>query len=405
MFDVQKIRSDFPALDQQVYGKPLVYFDNGATTLKPKVVIDTLQEIYSKRNSNVHRGIHYLSLRMTEEYEEARKRVRKFINARSEKEIIFTNGTTASINTISSTFGEEFVKEGDEILISAMEHHSNIVPWQILAQRKAAILKVIPMNDQGEIVMEKLDELMHEGIRILALNHVSNALGTINPVKEIIQKAHERNIPVLLDGAQAIPHGDVDVQDLDCDFYAFSGHKVYGPNGIGVLYGKEEWLEKLPPWQGGGDMVEKVSFEKTSFAELPLKFEAGTANYPAAIGMAKALDYIDALGKDQIAAYEKELLDYATLKLSAIDGLKIFGAAANKISIVSFLLEGIHQEDTGMVLDKMGLALRTGTHCAEPVMTRFGISGTVRASMVFYNTKEEIDKLYEGLIKLRQMFR
>ena len=405
MFDVQKIRSDFPALDQQVYGKPLVYFDNGATTLKPKVVIDTLQEIYSKRNSNVHRGIHYLSLRMTEEYEEARKRVRKFINARSEKEIIFTNGTTASINTISSTFGEEFVKEGDEILISAMEHHSNIVPWQILAQRKAAILKVIPMNDQGEIVMEELDELMHEGIRILALNHVSNALGTINPVKEIIQKAHERNIPVLLDGAQAIPHGDVDVQDLDCDFYAFSGHKVYGPNGIGVLYGKEEWLEKLPPWQGGGDMVEKVSFEKTSFAELPLKFEAGTANYPAAIGMAKALDYIDALGKDQIAAYEKELLDYATLKLSAIDGLKIFGAAANKISIVSFLLEGIHQEDTGMVLDKMGLALRTGTHCAEPVMTRFGISGTVRASMVFYNTKEEIDRLYEGLIKLRQMFR
>jgi len=404
MFDVQKIRNDFPALDQQVYGQPLVYFDNGATTLKPKVVIDTLNEIYSKQNGNVHRGIHYLSLRMTEKYEEARKRVKSFINAGSEKEIVFTSGTTASINAISSTFGEEFVKEGDEILISAMEHHSNIVPWQILAQRKAAILKVIPMNDRGEIVMEELDELMHEGTRILALNHVSNALGTINSVKQIIQRAHEKNIPVLLDGAQAVPHGNVDVQDLDCDFYVFSGHKVYGPNGIGVLYGKEKWLEKLPPWQGGGDMVEKVSFEKTSFAELPLKFEAGTANYPAAIGMAKALDYIDTLGRDRIAAYEKELLDYATLKLSGIDGLKIFGTAANKISIVSFLLEGIHQEDTGMVLDKMGFALRTGTHCAEPVMTRFGISGTVRASMVFYNTKEEIDRLYEGLIKLKQMF-
>ena len=405
MLDVQKIRNDFPALDQIVHGHPLVYFDNGATTMKPTVVIDTLEEIYSKRNSNVHRGIHYLSLRMTEEYEEARKRVRKFINAGSEKEIVFTSGTPASINAISSTFGEEFVKKGDEILISAMEHHSNIVPWQILAQRKGAILKVIPMNDQGEIIMDKLGELMHEGTRILALNHVSNALGTINPVKEIIQKAHEKNIPVLLDGAQAIPHGNVDVQDLDCDFYVFSGHKVYGPNGIGVLYGKEEWLEKLPPWQGGGDMVEKVSFEKTIYAELPLKFEAGTANYPAAIGMAKALEYIDTLGRDRIAAYEKELLDYATLKLSGIDGLKIFGTAANKISIISFLLDGVHQEDAGMVLDKMGLALRTGTHCAEPVMTRFGIDGTVRASMVFYNTKEEIDRLCEGLIKLRQMFR
>lgn len=404
MFDVNKIRNDFPALDQMVYGQPLVYFDNGATTLKPTVVVDTLKEIYSKRNSNVHRGIHYLSLRMTEEYEEARKRVRKFINAGSDREIVFTSGTTASINTISSTFGEEFVKEGDEILISAMEHHSNIVPWQILAKRKSAILKVIPMNDQGEIVMEKLDDLMHEGTRILAINHVSNALGTINPVKEIIQKAHKKNIPVLLDGAQAIPHGIVDVQDLDCDFYVFSGHKVYGPNGIGVLYGKEEWLEKLPPWQGGGDMVEKVSFEKTIYADLPFKFEAGTANYPGAVGLAKALDYIDTLGRDRITAYEKELLNYATLKLSGIDGLKIFGTAANKISIVSFLLEGIHQEDTGMILDKMGLALRTGTHCAEPVMTRFGIDGTVRASLVFYNTIEEIDRLYEGLIKLKQMF-
>ena len=404
MLDVNRIRNDFPALDQMVYGQPLVYFDNGATTLKPTVVVDTLKEIYSKRNSNVHRGIHYLSLRMTEEYEEARKRVRKFINAGSDREIIFTSGTTASINTISSTFGEEFVKEGDEILISAMEHHSNIVPWQILAKRKSAILKVIPMNDHGEIVMEKLDDLMHEGTRILAINHVSNALGTINPVKEIIQKAHKKNIPVLLDGAQAIPHGIVDVQDLDCDFYVFSGHKVYGPNGIGVLYGKEEWLEKLPPWQGGGDMVEKVSFEKTIYADLPFKFEAGTANYPGAIGLAKALDYIDTLGRDRITAYEKELLSYATLKLSGIDGLEIFGTAANKISIVSFLLEGIHQEDTGMILDKMGLALRTGTHCAEPVMTRFGIDGTVRASLVFYNTIEEIDRLYEGLIKLKQMF-
>lgn len=404
MFDVQKIRNDFPALDQIIHGQPLVYFDNGATTLKPKVVIDTLKEIYSQRNSNVHRGIHYLSLRMTEEYEEARKRVGQFINAGSEKEIVFTSGTTASINAISSTFGDAFVKKGDEILISAMEHHSNIVPWQLLAQRKGAILKVIPMNDQGEIVLEKLDDLMHDKTRILALNHVSNALGTINPVKEIIQKAHEKNIPVLLDGAQAIPHGNVDVQDLDCDFYAFSGHKVYGPNGIGVLYGKEEWLEKLPPWQGGGDMVKKVSFEETKYADLPLKFEAGTANYPAAIAMAKALDYIDALGRHRIATYEKELLDYATLKLNSIDGLVQYGLAANKISIISFLLEGIHQEDTGMVLDKMGIAVRTGTHCAEPVMTRIGIDGTVRASMVFYNTKEEIDRLYEGLMKLRKMF-
>jgi len=404
MFDVQQIRKDFPALDQQVYGQPLVYFDNGATTLKPKVVIDTLNEIYSKSNSNVHRGIHHLSLRMTEEYELARKRVGKFINARSEREIIFTSGTTASINAITSTFGEEFVREGDEILISAMEHHSNIVPWQLLAIRKGAILRVIPMTDKGEIVMDKLDELMHEGTSILALNHVSNALGTINPVKELIQKAHIKNIPVLLDGAQAIPHGIVDVQDLDCDFYAFSGHKVYGPNGIGILYGKEEWLEKLPPWQGGGDMVESVSFEKSGYADLPLKFEAGTANYPAAIGMAKALDYIDSLGRDRIAAYEKELLDYATLRLSSIDSLKQFGLAADKISIISFLLEGVHQADTGMVLDKMGIAVRTGTHCAEPVMSRFGIDGTVRASMVFYNTREEIDRLYEGLMKVKQMF-
>jgi len=404
MFDVQQIRNDFPALDQLVYGQPLVYFDNGATTLKPKVVIDTLNEIYSKRNSNIHRGIHHLSLRMTEEYEAARTRVSKFINAESEKEVIFTSGTTASINAITSTFGEEFVKEGDEILISAMEHHSNIVPWQLLARRKGAILKVIPMNDRGEIVLEKLDDLMHEGTRILALNHVSNALGTINPVKEIIQKAHKKNIPVLLDGAQAIPHGNVDVQDLDCDFYAFSGHKVYGPNGIGVLYGKEEWLEKLPPWQGGGDMVERVSFEKASYAELPLKFEAGTANYPAAIGMAKALDYIDTIGRERIASYEKELLDYATSRLNSIDGLVQYGLAANKISIISFLLEGIHQADAGMVLDKMGLAVRTGTHCAEPVMTRFGIDGTVRASMVFYNTMEEIDRLYDGLMKLKKMF-
>ena len=404
MLDVHKIRKDFPILHQEVYGKPLVYFDNGATTQKPKVVIDCLQEIYSQQNSNIHRGVHFLSGQITEKYELARSTVQKYINASKWNEIVFTGGTTASINLVAFSFGESFVHEGDEILISALEHHSNIVPWQQLADRKGAKLKVVPMNEKGELILEHLDELLTSRTRILALNHVSNALGTINPIKEIIKKAHEKEIPVLIDGAQAVQHEQVDVQDLDCDFYVFSGHKIYGPNGIGVLYGKEEWLEKLPPYQGGGDMVANVSFEKSTFAELPLKFEAGTANYPDAIALSKALEYISLIGIQNIQEYERELLIYATDKLSKIEGLKIFGTSREKISILSFLINNIHQADTGMVLDKMAIAVRTGTHCAQPVMTHFGLDGTVRASMVFYNTFEEVNLLYEGLKKVKQMF-
>ena len=404
MLDVHKIRKDFPILHQEVYGKSLVYFDNGATTQKPKVVIDCLQEIYSQQNSNIHRGVHFLSGQMTEKYELARSTVQKYINAPKWNEIVFTGGTTASINLVAFSFGETYVKEGDEILISALEHHSNIVPWQQLALRKGAKLKVIPMNEKGELILEHLDELLTSRTRILALNHVSNALGTINPIKQIINKAHEKEIPVLIDGAQAVQHEQVDVQDLDCDFYVFSGHKIYGPNGIGVLYGKEKWLEKLPPYQGGGDMVANVSFEKSTFAELPLKFEAGTANYPDAIALSKALEYISSIGIQNIQEYERDLLIYATDKLSMIEGLKIFGTSREKISILSFLINNIHQADTGMVLDKMAIAVRTGTHCAQPVMTHFGLDGTVRASMVFYNTFEEVDILYEGLKKVKQMF-
>ena len=404
MLDIQKIRKDFPILHQKVYGRPLVYFDNGATTQKPAVVIDCLQKIYTSQNSNVHRGLHFLSGQMTERYELARTKVQKYINASNWNEIVFTAGTTASINLLAYSFGETYVHEDDEILISALEHHSNIVPWQQLAIRKGAKIKVLPMNDKGELILEKVDGFLTSKTKILALNHVSNALGTINPVKELIQKAHEKEIPVLVDGAQAVQHEQVDVQDLDCDFYAFSGHKIYGPNGIGVLYGKEKWLEKLPPYQGGGDMVSNVSFEESTFSELPLKFEAGTANYPDAIAMGEALDYLSSIGLQNIQEYEKELLKYAQEKLCKIDGFKIFGTAENKISIISFLLKGIHQSDTGMILDKMGVAVRTGTHCAQPVMTRFGIDGTVRASMVFYNTFEEIDLLYDGLMRVKQMF-
>ena len=404
MIDVLKIRKDFPILHQEVYGKPLVYFDNGATTQKPKVVIDSLQEIYSHQNSNVHRGVHYLSGQMTEKYEAARSTVQNYINASSQAEIVFTSGATDSINLIAFSFGEKFINEGDEILISALEHHSNIVPWQLLAIRKGAKLKVIPMNEKGELRLEELDDLLTSRTRILAFNHVSNALGTINPVKEIVEKAHAMGIPVLIDGAQAVQHEQVDVQDLNCDFYVFSGHKIYGPNGVGVLYGKEKWLEELPPYQGGGDMVANVSFEKSTFADLPFKFEAGTANYPDAIALGKALDYISSIGIKNIQDYESTLLDYATRKLSKIDGLEIFGMAENKISILSFLLKNIHQSDTGMVLDKMGVAVRTGTHCAQPVMTYFGLDGTVRASMVFYNTIEEVDMLADGLMKVKLMF-
>ena len=404
MLDVQPIRKNFPVLGQMVYNKPLVYFDNGATTQKPKQVIEALKILYAEQNSSVHRGVHYLSSQMTERYEIARMVVKDFIHAEKMQEVIFTAGTTASINLLAFSFGEAFIKQDDEILISEMEHHSNIVPWQLLAERKGAKVKVIPINELGELRMDKLDELLTEKTKLLALTHVSNAIGTINPVKEIIQKAHSRNIPVLLDGAQAIQHGNVDVQDLDCDFYAFSGHKVYGPNGIGVFYGKEEWLEKMPPYQGGGDMIASVSFENITFADLPLKFEAGTANYPAAIALAEGLNYVSSIGRSDIANYEKKLLTYATENLEKIEGLKIYGNSPDKISTISFLLEGIHPQDMGLILDKLGIAVRSGNHCAQPLMKSFGIDGTIRASLCFYNTEEEIDLLCEGLEKVKQMF-
>ncbi len=404
MLDVQLIRKNFPVLGQMVYEKPLVYFDNGATTQKPKQVIETLTNLYAEQNSSVHRAVHYLSSQITERYEAARMVVKDFIHAEKMQEVIFTAGTTASINLLAFSFGEAFINPDDEILISEMEHHSNIVPWQLLAKRKGAKLKVIPINEMGELRMDKLEKLLNGKTKLLALTHVSNAIGTINPVKEIIQKAHAKNIPVLLDGAQAIQHGNVDVHDLDCDFYAFSGHKVYGPNGIGVLYGKEKWLEKMPPYQGGGDMISSVSFENTTFADLPLKFEAGTANYPAAIALAEGLNYVSSIGRSDIAVYEKKLLTYATEKFERIDGLKIYGNSPDKISTISFLLEGIHPQDIGLVLDKLGIAVRSGNHCAQPLMKSFGIEGTVRASLCFYNTEEEIDLLCEGLEKIKQMF-
>ncbi|MCD6596468.1 MAG: cysteine desulfurase [Bacteroidales bacterium] len=404
MLDVQLIRKNFPVLGQMVYEKPLVYFDNGATTQKPKQVIETLTNLYAEQNSSVHRAVHYLSSQITERYEAARMVVKDFIHAEKMQEVIFTAGTTASINLLAFSFGEAFINPDDEILISEMEHHSNIVPWQLLAERKGAKLKVIPINEMGELRMDKLEKLLNGKTKLLALTHVSNAIGTINPVKEIIQKAHAKNIPVLLDGAQAIQHGNVDVHDLDCDFYAFSGHKVYGPNGIGVLYGKEKWLEKMPPYQGGGDMISSVSFENTTFADLPLKFEAGTANYPAAIALAEGLNYVSSIGRSDIAVYEKKLLTYATEKFERIDGLKIYGNSPDKISTISFLLEGIHPQDIGLVLDKLGIAVRSGNHCAQPLMKSFGIEGTVRASLCFYNTEEEIDLLCEGLEKIKQMF-
>lgn len=400
---IEEIRKDFPILSTKIYGKPIIYFDNGATTQKPHVVIDVISEFYREKNSSVHRGVHYLSDRSTEAYEKARDTVRKFINARSANEIIFTSGATGSINAVAFSFGEKFVGPGDEVLISGMEHHSNIIPWQMLCERKKARLKVFPFSPDGEIDFEKYTASFSEKTRIVAVTHVSNTLGTINPVKEMVSYAHKHNVPVLVDGAQAIQHGHVDVTDMDCDFYVFSGHKVYGPNGIGVLYGKSKWLEELPPYQGGGDMVDKVTFEKTTYNVLPYKYEAGTTNYVGAIGLRTALDYITKIGVDKIAGYERSLLQYATEKLSSISGLKIYGNSKNKISIISFLIDQIHPYDAGMILDKMGIALRTGTHCNQPVMDFYGIEGTLRASMVFYNTKKEVDSLYEGLLKVKKM--
>ncbi len=402
--NVQKIRQDFPILSRSVHGHPLAYLDNGATTQKPRQVIETIRRYYEEDNASVHRGIHYLSEQSTETYEKARETVRKFLNAASASEIVFTSGTTGSINAIAFSFGERYLSEGDEVIISEMEHHANIVPWQMMCQRRGAILKIIPFNEQGELILEEYGRLFSKKTRIVAVTHVSNTLGTINPVREIIRQAHERDIPVLVDGAQAVQHEPVDVQELDADFYVFSGHKVYGPNGIGVLYGKEKFLYELPPYQGGGDMVDCVTFEKTTYNELPFKFEAGTTNYIGAAGLATALDYIERIGIPAIRDYEHELLEYATMKLMAIPGLRIYGTAPEKISILSFLLENIHPYDAGMVLDKLGIAVRTGTHCNQPVMDHFKISGTLRACLAFYNTREEIDRLSEGLHRVLKMF-
>jgi len=401
---IEEIRSDFPILNRKVYNKPLIYFDNGATTQKPKSVLYALNEVYETYNGNIHRGIHFLSDMSSEAYEDAREKVRTFINAAKREEIIFTSGTTGSINGVAFSFGERFVNEGDEIIISHLEHHANIVPWQMMCQRKGAILRVIPINDAGEVLMDEYLKLLSPKTRLVAVSQASNALGTILPIKEIISAAHSMNIPVLIDGAQGVQHGFTDMNDLDCDFYAFSGHKIYGPTGIGVLYGKEKWLAEIPPFQGGGDMVDKVTFEKTTYNELPFRFEAGTINYTGAIGLSAALDYVLSIGREEIASREKELLSYATEKMSEIKGLKIYGSSPSKISTISFLLDGIHQYDTGTILDKMGIAVRTGTHCAQPLMAYYGIDGTVRASLSFYNTKDEIDVLCTALEKVKSMF-
>ena len=404
MKDIAEIRADFPILSRKVYDKPLVYFDNGATTQKPQCVLDAVDEVYKSYNGNIHRGVHFLSDMSSEAYEKAREKVRSFINADKREEIVFTSGTTGSINGIAFSFGERYIKPGDEIILSCLEHHANIVPWQMMCERKGAVLRVIPINDNGEIILEEYYKLLSSKTRLVSVTQASNALGTVLPIKEIIDAAHSVNVPVLIDGAQGIQHGIVEMKTLDCDFYVFSGHKIYGPAGIGVLYGKEKWLSELPPFQGGGDMVDKVTFEKTTYNELPFKFEAGTMNYPAAIGLANALDYVLSIGRENIALREQELLSYATERLSGIKGVKIYGRSDNKISTISFLIKGIHQYDTGMILDKMGIAVRTGTHCAQPVMDRYGIDGTVRASMCFYNTREEIDTLAAGIEKVISMF-
>ena len=402
--DIKKIRADFPILSREVYGKPLIYFDNGATTQKPRCVVDAIVDEYYSVNANVHRGVHFLSQQATELHEGSRETVRRFINARTSAEVIFTRGTTEAINLLAFSFGEEFMKEGDEVIISTMEHHSNIVPWQLLAARKGISIKVIPMNDRGELQLDEYEKLFSDRTRIVSIAHISNVLGTINPVKEMIAAAHAHGVPVLVDGAQSIPHMQVDVQDLDVDFFAFSGHKVYGPTGVGVLYGKEEWLDKLPPYQGGGEMIQSVSFEKTTFNELPFKFEAGTPDYIGTTGLAKALDYVSAIGLEQIAAHEHELTTYAMQRLGEIEGMRFLGEAAHKSSVVSFLVGNIHPFDMGTLLDRLGIAVRTGHHCAEPLMRRLGIEGTVRASFAMYNTKEEIDALVAGVDRVRKMF-
>ena len=421
MYDVKKIRENFPILSREIYGRPLVYLDNAATTQKPLCVLDAMREEYLNVNANVHRGVHYLSQQATDLHEAAREKVRAFINAEKTSEIVFTRGTTESINLVAQTFCEAFMKEGDEVLVTDMEHHSNIVPWQLQAQKRGIVVRHLPITDRGELVgcevgsvcCESVATYLTERTKLVSLTHVSNVLGTVNPVDEIVKIAHERGIPVLIDGAQAAPHTEVDVQALDCDFYAFSGHKMYGPTGIGVLYGKEKWLEKLPPYQGGGEMIDQVSWERTTFGQLPFKFEAGTPDYVATHGLATAIDYLSMLGLDSIEAHEQELTRYCMEQMRSIDGIKVFGESAHKDAVVSFLVsspqggsEGgfIHHLDMGTLLDRLGIAVRTGHHCAHPLMTRLGVTGTVRASFALYNTKEEVDILVEGIHRVSRMF-
>lgn len=402
MLDIPKIRAEFPILSQTVNGKPLVYFDNGATSQKPQVVIDAISKYYQEINANIHRGVHTLSQLATDAYEESRTKIQKHINAKQTNEVIFTSGTTHSVNIIAAGFAA-LLKSGDEVLVSALEHHSNIVPWQMLCERSGAVLKVIPMNESGELIQSEYQKLLSSKTKIVAVNHISNALGTINPIREMIQKAHEVGAAVLIDGAQAVPHLKPDVQDLDCDFYVFSGHKMCGPTGTGILYGKESWLNKLPPYQGGGEMIASVSFEKTTYAELPHKFEAGTPNIAGGIVLGVAVDYMNSIGFDNIAKQELELLNYGTKKLLEIEGLKIFGTAKEKTSVISFNIDGIHPYDIGTIIDKKGIAVRTGHHCAQPIMDYYQIPGTIRASFAFYNTKEEIDVMVEAIKKAKTM--
>ena len=405
MYDITKVRESFPILSRTVYGKPLVYLDNGATTQKPLCVLDAMQEEYLNVNANVHRGVHWMSQQATDLHEAARETVRKFINARSTTEVVFTRGTTESLNLVASSFVEGCMKEGDEVIVSTMEHHSNIVPWQLQEQRKGIVLKVIPMTDEGELLLEEYEKLFTERTKLVSVTQVSNVLGTINPVKEMIRIAHEHGVPVVVDGAQSVPHFAVDVQDLDCDFLAFSGHKVYGPTGVGVLYGKEEWLNRLPPYQGGGEMIERVSFEKTTFERPPLKFEAGTPDYIATHGLATALDYVTSLGMDNILAHEQDLTRYALQQLREIEGMHIYGHRNDSgDAVISFNVGDIHHMDLGTLLDQLGIAVRTGHHCAQPLMDRLGILGTVRASFGLYNTREEVDALVAGIKRIAMMF-
>ena len=404
MYDIQQIRADFPILGRTVYGKPLVYLDNGATTQKPRCVVEAITGEYYNTNANVHRGVHFLSQQATELHEASRETVRRFINARSTNEIVFTRGTTESVNLLAATFCQSQMQAGDEVIVSTMEHHSNIVPWQLQAMQRGIVLRVIPMDDAGNLLLDEYEKLFSPKTKLVSIAHVSNVLGTVNPVGEMIRTAHGHGVPVLVDGAQSIPHMPVDVQALDADFYVFSGHKVYGPTGVGVLYGKEDWLDRLPPYQGGGEMIQHVSFERTTFNELPFKFEAGTPDYIGTTGLAKALDYVSTLGMDHIAAYEHELTEYALQRLGEIPGMRIFGQAPERGGVISFLVGNIHHFDMGTLLDRLGIAVRTGHHCAQPLMERLGIEGTVRVSFGLYNTKEEVDALVAGIDRVRKMF-